>query len=111
MIRTDSAGLRYLLVGGANTLMGLLVIYGAKLLLGLGEVAANAAGYAVGVGPSFVLNQSLTFQFTESAFPALFRFLVVLGVAYLANLLTVLLLISLDVDSRFAQAIGVIPYT
>ena len=47
---------KFLGVGVANTLVALLVIYAAKWYLGLGDVAANALGYSVGLFISFTLN-------------------------------------------------------
>ena len=45
-------------------------------------------------------------------FPAFFRFILVIVVAYIANLATVLyLVLGLDVNGYFAQALGIIPYT
>lgn len=107
----DLAPFRYLLVGGANTIAGLLIIYGCKWFLGLGDIKANLIGYLCGFVLSFVLNKQWTFRFTGDALPALMRFTAVTLVAYLANISTVLLLVSVGVDSYLAQALGIIPYT
>lgn len=111
----DSAGarpLRFALVGVANTAAGLAAIYFCKAALGLGDVAANAAGYAFGLALSFALNASWTFRYRGAMAPAVLRFIMSFIVAYGANLAAVLLLIDrLGVNAYVAQAIGVLPYT
>ncbi|HEY1588371.1 MAG TPA: GtrA family protein [Rhodanobacter sp.] len=103
---------RYLLVGCVNTAVGLGLIYLCMYALGMRNAPANLIGYAVGVLVSFVLNKSWTFAHQGSYLPALGRFLLVLLVAYGANLLTVLLLADRwDFNRYVAQAAGVIPYT
>ena len=103
---------RFLSVGVANTVVGLLVIYAAKWLLRMGDVAANALGYTVGLVVSFALNSRWTFAYQGPSLPALAKFVVVVAVGYAMNLLTVLGAIHLfDVNAYIAQALGIIPYT
>jgi putative flippase GtrA len=105
------APIRYVIVGGANTLAGLLIIYACKWFLGLGDLSANLVGYLSGFLLSFLLNKQWTFAFAGDTLPALLRFLFVTVVAYLANIAAVLLLVDVGVDSYVAQAAGIIPYT
>ena len=108
----DSSVLRYLLTGIANTFAGLSVIYLAKWLIGMGDIAANALGYGIGLMLSFALNKRWTFQHAGPALPAIVRFLVVIGIAYIANLVVVVSSINaLEINSYVAQALGIIPYT
>jgi putative flippase GtrA len=103
---------RFLLVGVLNTVVGLTCIFAAKALLGWGDLAANAGGYAVGLITSFALNRAWTFRDRGRISPALLRFLGAFALAYLANLLTVFGLRDLaGVNSYVAQAAGVVPYT
>lgn len=103
---------RFALVGVLNTAVGLTVILAAKALLGWGDLAANATGYAVGLSTSFVLNRSWTFRDRGRISPAFARFLGAFVLAYLANLAAVFGLRDLaGVDSYLAQTAGVIPYT
>jgi putative flippase GtrA len=103
---------KFLLVGVANTAFGLCVIYACKWGLGFDDVQANFAGYAVGLGLSFVLNKQWTFGFSGRTLPALTRFLVVFLAAYAANLTTVLVCIRVaGIDGDWAQLIGIVPYT
>jgi putative flippase GtrA len=103
--------LRFGIVGLANTAVGLGVIFAAKRLLGMGDLASNVLGYAFGLGLSFALNRSWTFGYRGAVVPSLTRFLVAFAVAYLANLATVFgLRDHLRIDSYLAQAAGTVPY-
>jgi len=100
------------LVGFANTMIGVAIIFAARLLAGVGDVAANAAGYAVGLAASFVLNKRWTFGFRGERLASLLRFLAVFAVAYGANLATVMICIKvLNLNSLWSQALGIPPYT
>jgi putative flippase GtrA len=103
---------KFMLVGLANTVVGLGSIYAAKWWGGFGDVSANLLGYGLGLGVSFVLNKVWTFRFFGRTAAALTRFVLVFIVAYSANLLTLLLLVGpLGIDSYFAQAMSIVPYT
>jgi putative flippase GtrA len=104
--------LRFVVVGIANTLIGLLAIYLCKWLFGFRDALANFSGYMIGLAVSFFLNRGWTFRHSGAVLPALARFLVIFAVAYLLNLATVLIAIhSFGVNSYVAQAIGIAPYT
>ena len=104
--------LRYLSVGVANTLAGLLVIYTCKWALGTGDVLANLFGYGVGMLVGFQLNKKWTFGHAGDYWASLLRYLGVLACAYLANLATVLYAIEgLGIDGYLAQPLGIVPYT
>jgi putative flippase GtrA len=98
-------------VGVANTLLGLLVIYGAKWVAGLPDLPANLLGYIVGLTVSYFLNARWTFAFRGRHGAAAPRFLLVILVAYLSNIATVYALLGLAINSYIAQAAGIIPYT
>ena len=103
---------KFLSVGVLNTAIGLLIIYAAKWFLHLGDVAANACGYSVGLLLSFFLNSRWTFAYSGPQLRALTQFLLVTLVAYAVNLLTVVVAINyFGLNSYVAQAIGVPPYT
>lgn len=102
---------RFVLVGLSNTALGLLVIFGCKAWLGLGDAAANFTGYALLIVVSFVLNREWTFQDAGDPVASLQRFVLVLAAAYLANLGTTLAAIDLlHVDDYLAHVLGVGPY-
>lgn len=103
--------LRYLLVGVVNTAVGLSIIF-ALMHAGVSDVAANAIGYAIGLCVSFVLNGKWTFGATALDAGRLLRFLLVVGVAYLANLAA--LFVARDAlgwGSHVGQLAGAAAYT
>ena len=102
---------RFASVGVANTVLGLLVIFACKGLLGLPDVASNLIGYGAGMVTGFALNRQWTFQHTGRALPAFVRYGLLLALAYGANLITVLGLVEqLGINSYLAQAVGILPY-
>ncbi len=104
--------IRYLLVGVVNTLVGLGTIYLAMYFLKMGVVSSNAFGYGVGIMVSFVLNKKWTFNSDAHAVYSFLRYLLVLLVAYVANLQTVLFANShFDLNPYLSQALGIAPYT
>ena len=102
---------RFLSVGLLNTIVGLAVIYAAKLFLQLGDGAANALGYSMGILLGFALNSRWTFAYRGASLPAFARFALTTCVAYVMNLATVLVAIRGGLDSYVAQALGIVPYT
>jgi len=103
---------RFLLVGVANTLVGLSIIYSAKYFFSLGDVLANAIGYGVGIVVSFMLNSRWTFRYSGLMLPAALKFLGAALVAYAANLLTVMAAIKgFGMNAYVAQALGTPAYT
>ena len=110
MLRASWA--RFGIVGIANTILGLGIIYTLKASLGLNDAAANLIGYATAMMAGFLLNRRWTFGHRGNAYGAFARYLGVLACAYLANLATVMALIAwLSIDGYLAQAMGIIPYT
>jgi putative flippase GtrA len=112
VVLTHRSVRRYLAVGVVNTIVGLGLVYAAIYFLAMGNASANLLGYAAGVLLSFVLNRNWTFEHDGPTSSAFARFIAVTGVAYLANLLTVLVLADgLGVNRYLAQAAGIPPYT
>lgn len=109
-MKLASQAAKYGVAGVLNTVVGLAVIY-LCMVLGVGDVLANAIGYGVGLACSFLLNARWTFAYRSPRGATAARFLLVVALAYLANLLT--LLAARDtwgVDSRIAQLLGVMVY-
>lgn len=101
---------RYGAVGALNTVVGVAVIY-LFMALGLGDVAANAIGYLVGLSLSYALNSQWTFRYRGAHADAVPRFVLVIAAAYAANLAALLLARDLGgVDSHLAQLFGVAAY-
>jgi putative flippase GtrA len=104
--------LKFLTVGLCNTAIGLSVIFAAKALFGIGDLAANVLGYGVGIAASFALNRQWTFRNRGRVMPALWRFFAAFAVAYSLNLIVVFgLRDGLYVNPYVAQALGIVPYT
>jgi putative flippase GtrA len=102
---------RFLLVGLANSTIGLSIIFLLKWQGG-SDITANVFGYATGLIVSFALNRQWTFDHSGSVLPAAWRFLLVFAIAYVANLLTLLALVRLvQMNAYAAQVLGVPPYT
>ena len=77
---------RFALVGVLNTAIGFTAILLA-LRLGMGDYAANATGYALGLAVSYALNRSWTFRAANAPNLAEFgRFSAAFALAYGANL-------------------------
>lgn len=77
---------RFALVGVINTAIGFALIL-LGLRLGLGDYAANALGYGLGLGVSYALNRSWTFKARNAPSWAEFgRFAASFAMAYGANL-------------------------
>jgi putative flippase GtrA len=104
--------LKFIIVGAANTFVGIGVLFVTWRFLGFGHVAANATGYAVGLICSYVLNRSWTFQYNGSTARSVVRFLVVFAFAYGANLMVLLLARQAIGAASFApQFAGAATYT
>lgn len=96
----------YGVVGLCNTLITIAVI-ALLTLMHVNLIAANAAGYAIGLINSYLLNQRYTFQAKGKLFP----FFVSFGVSYLLNLAVLLTLMPLAVVHPLVpQAGGVLVY-
>ncbi|MFM2449116.1 MAG: hypothetical protein RIS44_1566 [Pseudomonadota bacterium] len=106
---------RFLLVGLANTALGLSVIYASKYWLSLHDAAANALGYTIGLILSFTLNRRWTFKETSNKSlqtRVVLRFLAASLLGYGLNLLAVMLGIhGLHLNAYLAQCVGIPPYT
>jgi putative flippase GtrA len=102
---------KYLLVGVANTGVGLGTIYFAMYFLRLDIIPANALGYSLGILLSFILNKTWTFSSTDRVVASFLRFIIVVAVAYTANLATVLIAtLHFNINRYIAQALGMLPY-
>jgi putative flippase GtrA len=105
------SAVRFVLVGLANTVLGLAIIYALKLAFGMRDLAANLLGYMLGIGISYAAHAAWSFSYRGPLRSALPRYVVVTVLAYLANLATVsAALYWWQVNGYVAQALGVPPY-
>ncbi|WP_017666296.1 GtrA family protein [Porphyrobacter sp. AAP82] len=97
------------LTGLANSAVGWAVIFGG-LWAGMNGLAANAAGYGVGLVLSFTLNRRFVFGVTgKVSAPEVLRFLAAFAIAYGVNVAVLLAAQGVfGADSALAQvpAIG-----
>lgn len=108
----DSSVAKFLFVGIANTILGVLIIYAMKWFLAMGDAIANLLGYACGLSLSFLLNSRWTFRYSGPQLPVLIKFLVAISLSYGLNLITVLGAIHLlQIDGYLAHLLGIPPYT
>ena len=103
---------RFLLVGAVNTIVGVSCIFTSMWLFGIDYRWANALGYAIGFGLSFLLNRTWTFRYRGRWSGSLARWLIVSALAYGLNFLTVVFLHqNFGLGSYVVQVAGVFVYT
>ncbi len=103
---------KFLLVGVANTAVGLGSILLLMNVLGVHYVIANIIGYALGLTCSFFLNKFFTFRSRLFNPAEIVKFLLVFGVCYLLQLGTVTLAHEvLKIDKNISTLIGMAAYT
>ena len=102
---------RFATVGVLNTLVGVAVIFACYQLLDLGLTLSNAIGYGVGLAISFALNGAWTFGASQYTTAAVAKFLVIVAIAFAANLAAINLLMALATPYPIAQLIGVCTYS
>lgn len=112
MTRLLQHSIRFGAVGLVNTAIGLSAIYTLMFVFRADPAVANAFGYALGLSASFVLNRGWTFKDTRPSSYLLPRFLLVVAVSYLLNLVAVLAAtLHFSVNPYLAQLLGVAVYT
>jgi glycosyltransferase involved in cell wall biosynthesis/putative flippase GtrA len=103
---------KFLLVGLANTFVGLTAIYFAMYFLDFNEITSNATGYSIGILLGFALNKRWTFANNGAVFRTFLRYLLIIGLGYAANLETVIYFAQKpNFNPYLAQALGIFPYT
>lgn len=104
--------IRFLFVGVANTGTSIACIFIAMSLFMIDYRIANAIGYVIGFGLSFVLNRTWTFRHHGRWLSSLARWLIVSGIAYMCNLIVIITLhADLGFGDYLAQLGGIIAYT
>ena len=99
------------MVGAVNTGVGFGAIFGCMYVLGWSPAASNLTGYLRGFVLSFGLHRNVTFQSQGQITSEFKRYCLGVAIAYLANLVTLLLLIRLfRFDAGHAQVLAVSVY-
>ena len=103
--------LRYLAVGGVNTVLGYAIIFGTMYFFGAEPLFSNAVGYGVCLALSFFLNKKFTFASTGDFRREAFPFFCVFISAYIVNFCTVFIFVYLlDVSEWISQLVGGVFY-
>lgn len=96
----------YILVGVFNTIFGQGIIFGL-LFLGIMPELANFIGYVLGILVSFLLNNHFTFKATKQRKLSFIRFVIALLIAYVAQLLALIVLYrAFDCNVYIAQILA-----
>lgn len=101
--------LRYNIIGIVNTLFGFSII-AILMILEFDEIQSNFLGYLFGSILSYFLNTKYTFKSNRTLHQA-FKFLTILIICYILNLLTLKLLLSVKINPYIAQAVSMIVYS
>lgn len=84
---------RYLFVGVFNTLIGYGVIFLCMYVLSFSPELSNLIGYLLGMIFSFTVNRRFTFKSTQNPGIEFLKFIVVCFIAWLANIIVLILLV------------------
>ena len=104
--------IRYGLVGVANTFIGLAATYWCLYFYNLNILIANAVGYGIGLILSFFLNRYWTFKYKIINNLLLLRYIIMAVIAYISNLIVVLLGIYVNnINPYILQIMGMMTYT
>ena len=96
---------RFLVVGLANTVLGLLVIFAARQVVT--DLWANMIGYLVVVPVSFLTHRTLSFQDKGNRLGAFLRYLPTVAAGYVANLATLSAALSAGANPYLAQTLAI----
>ncbi|TIT29602.1 MAG: GtrA family protein [Mesorhizobium sp.] len=103
--------LRYVLVGGVNTFVGLSVIVFCIGWVAMPPIAANAFGYAAGLFVSFLLNRCFIFRSNVPIASVAGRFFIIMLIAYCVNVFVLFSATAwLGFGDYIAQILGVASY-
>jgi putative flippase GtrA len=103
---------KFLIVGVANTVFGLCVIFGLMYFFGLNPTASNLIGYASGFVLGFFLNKNWSFKYKVLKQKGFFRYLFVILIAYFFNIVLVSIgTILFNLNPYISQIVGMVIYT
>lgn len=98
---------RYILVGIINTGLGYAIIFSCMYIFGMGPAVSNFMGYGAGIVVSYFLNKFFTFKSKSKTTSEAVKFVAVFAVAYSANLVALMLLITLfNIHQGLAQLVA-----
>ncbi|MFZ1829633.1 MAG: GtrA family protein [Candidatus Competibacteraceae bacterium] len=80
--------LRFLVVGGVNTGIGYMIIFGGMYILNLSPEVSNVLGYGFGLLVAYTLHRNFTFRSKGHHSEEFMGFLVVFAIAFGLNFVT-----------------------
>ena len=101
---------RYFIVGSINTLSGFILIFFFRLALHFDPYLSNALSFLCCHFTAFKMHKIYTFRASSSAAHAIYRFTLVIILAWLANITVLSLLISFGSDEYISQGLAMISY-
>ena len=97
----------FILAGGAATILNYTVFF-TLLLAGIHYLAASGIGYVSGILVSFSINRRLIFKATGAAAPQLARYVAAYGLALLAQLALLEVLVRTGLTPTIAHGLALI---
>lgn len=101
----DRTFFRFLLVGIGNTMLGLGVIFGARLFFT--DIVANLIGYLVVVPISFLTHRDLSFKDRGSRRTAFLRYIPTIATGYAANYAMLTSSLKFGANPYLAQTLAI----
>lgn len=109
-LKTSKQFIKYCLVGGFNTFIGLLFIF-LLIWCGISVYLANFLGYVIGFFISYILNSKYTF-FVQYSNMRLVKFFIGVMISYILNVMTIYMMLSFYPNIKYlSQILGVLVYT
>lgn len=110
-LKANSTLIKFLVVGVLNTLLTLIIILGLKYFYSFNDVIANFNGYVIGLICSYTLNKKWTFNHTGNMSSSIFKFVMTFFVAYVANIIFVVMFIKTGINSYLSHLLAMPIYT
>ena len=101
----DDKRIRFLFVGGLNTVVG-YGCYALLLKVGMFYIFANLIANIVGIANSYFWNKYFTFKVKKKSFNEIIRFLTVYGISYIANLIFLFVCVETLSMNKYLAGIG-----
>lgn len=106
-----SQEIRFLFVGGLNTLVG-YGLYALFLYIKIPYLVANTFSTIIGICHSYLWNRFFTFKSTQNAIKEIPKFLFVYGISYLISTVTLYFFVNnLNINQYIAGAINLFTTT
>ena len=99
---------RFIIVGTANTVLGLAIIYIARLLVD--DVTANLIGYLLVVPVSFLTHRHWSFRDGGDRLLAFLRYMPTVATGYVLNLFILKAGLAIDLNPFAVQAVAIASY-